>query len=68
MLTRGNSCSLQQLTAEQHQFHLAAALGRAGPAVPEVHDVNGRLMPPVEHHNHQYVPQLVAGAQVVQLA
>lgn len=49
------------------RFNLAAA-GRARPAVPEVHDVYGCLMPPVEHHHHQYVPHLVAGTQVVQLA
>lgn len=51
------------------QFDLAAAgPGRAGLAVPEVHDVFSCLMPPVKHHHHQYVPHLVAGAQVVQLA
>lgn len=26
-----------------------------------------RLMPPVEHEHHQYVPDLMAGAQIVQL-
>lgn len=50
------------------QFHLAAAGPGAGPAVPELHDVNSRLMPPVKHQHHQHVPHLVAGAQVVQLA
>lgn len=48
---------------------LGAAAGprRARSAVPEVHDMNGGLMPPVKHHHHQNVPHLVAGAQVVQL-
>lgn len=36
--------------------------------MPEVHDVYSSLVPPVKHHNHQYVPQLVTGAQVVHLA
>lgn len=36
--------------------------------MPEVHDVHGGLMPPVKHGHHQDVPQLVAGAKVVQLA
>lgn len=40
---------------------------RARSAVPEVHDVHGGLVPPVEHQHHQDVPHLVAGAQVVQL-
>lgn len=34
----------------------------------EVHDVYGGLVPPVKHHNHKYVPHLVAGTQVVQLS
>lgn len=41
---------------------------RAGPAVAEAHDVHGGLVPPVEHQHHQHVPQLVTGAQVVELA
>lgn len=35
--------------------------------MPEVHDMNGGLMPPVKHHHHQNVPHLVAGAQIVEL-
>lgn len=35
--------------------------------VPVVHDVDGGLVPPVEHQNHQNVPQLVTGTEVVQL-
>lgn len=41
---------------------------RARPAMPEAHDVYSGLVPPVEHQHHQHVPQLVAGAQVVELA
>lgn len=49
--------------------HLATtASGRAGLAVPEVHDVHSRLMPPVKHYNHQYVPYLVTGTKIVELA
>lgn len=33
----------------------------------EVHDVYCGLVPPIKHDHHQYVPHLVAGAQVVQL-
>lgn len=40
----------------------------AGVAVPVVGDEEHRLVPPVEHQNHQHVPQLVTGTQVVQLA
>lgn len=51
------------------ECHLAAAApGWTGLAVSEVHDVHSGLMPPVEHHHHQDVPHLVAGAQIVQLA
>lgn len=35
--------------------------------MPEAHDVHGGLVPPVKHRHHQNVPQLVAGAQVVEL-
>lgn len=50
------------------RVHLSAAgLAETGPAASEVHDVHCRLMPPVKHHNHQYMPQLVAGANVVHL-
>lgn len=52
-----------------YQFNLAAAgPARARLAVPEVHYVYSCLMPPVKHHHHQYVPHLVTGSQVVQLA
>ena len=33
----------------------------------EAHDVDGRLVPPVEHQHHQDMPQLVAGPHVVHL-
>lgn len=46
----------------------APALGGAGLAVSEPHDVDGRLVPPVEHEDHQHVPHLVTGTHVVQLA
>lgn len=36
--------------------------------MPEAHDVNCSLMPPVKHQDHQNVPHLVAGTQIVQLA
>lgn len=39
----------------------------AGLAVSVRHDETGRLMPPVKHQHQQQVPQLVAGAQVVEL-
>lgn len=51
-------------------FRCALALpapGGTGLAVPEVHDVHGGLMPPVEHEHHQDVPQLMAGSKVVHL-
>lgn len=61
-----------QSHAKRYIFlNLAAATDRnhrAGPAVSEAHDVQGSLVPPVEHQHHQHVPQLVAGTQVVELA
>lgn len=51
------------------EFHLAPGGVRwARLAVSKVHDVHSGLMPPVKHSHHKYVPHLVAGAQVVQLA
>lgn len=50
------------------EFPLASAgLSQTWLAVSEVHDVHSRLMPPVKHNHHEYVPHLVAGTQVVQL-
>lgn len=40
----------------------------AGLAVSVRHDETGRLVPPVKHQHQQQVPQLVAGAQVVELS
>lgn len=40
---------------------------RAGVCVSVVGEKQCRLMPPVKHEHHQYVPDLVAGADVVQL-
>lgn len=33
-----------------------------------VHDVDSGLVPPVEHDDHQYMPELVTGTKIVQLA
>lgn len=61
---------LGSFTLQLHdEFHLApSGLRWAGLAVSKVHDVHSRLMPPVKHSHHKYVPHLVAGTQVVQLA
>lgn len=43
------------------------APGGTGLAVPEVHDVHGGLMPPIEHEHDQDVPQLMTGSKIVHL-
>lgn len=44
-----------------------AVLG-AGLAVSVLHDVHHGLVPPVQHHHRQDVPDLVTRAEVVQLS
>lgn len=46
----------------------ASALRGTGLTVSESHDAHSSLVPPVKHPDHQDMPHLVTGAQVVQLA
>lgn len=56
------------ISARPYVTSVLTAAVCAGLIVSEVHDVDGSLVPPIEHDHHQHMPELMTGTKIVQLA